>query len=267
MVIDTHVHLMKEPGYREELIRTVRKLGIDRIVLFSAWPGDQWATNEQVMEAHVKYPDIVIPFYFFRLGTEKPAAVDKAHRDGYRGLKILNPTANYNDESFFPVWERCEELGLVVLFHTGIVARSPEQVRFDIDTSRMKVIYLDRIARKFQKMTMFVAHLGNPDYGEACMMCRWHANMYFDLSGSTLKKKKPKFFQEMLWWGEQKIRYRDEFGRGPWEKILFGTDVTPKEMPETMDDYKRLFKALELRKSLRKAVMGGTAAKLLGIEE
>jgi predicted TIM-barrel fold metal-dependent hydrolase len=265
MIIDMHVHLLNTPGYLEELVAMVTKLRIDKIVLFTAHPGAGWATNDQVMRAHRKYPDLIIPFYTFRLGEEDPGRVKRAHRDGFQGLKLINPTKNYNDESYFPVWERCEDLGLITLFHTGIVARRPEQVHFDIDSSRMKVIYLDRIARKFQNMTMFVAHLGNPDYGEACMMCRWHANMYFDLSGSSLKKKMPAFFREMLWWGQQKERYVDEFGRGPWEKILFGTDVTPKEMPETMDDYKKLFRALKLEKHLRDAVMGDTAARLLGL--
>ena len=267
MVIDTHVHLSKEPGYLEELMNMVAGLKIDKIVLFSAWPGERWAANEQIMEAHQRYPDTIVPFYYFSLGKEEPAAVERAKREGFKGIKILNPTENYNDESYFPVWERCEDLGMVTLFHTGIVGRSREQVNFDIDTSRMKVIYLDRIARKFQKMTMFVAHLGNPDYGEACMMCRWHSNMYFDLSGSTLKKKKTAFFEEMFWWGKQKIRYKDEFGRGPWEKILFGTDVSPAEMPETMEDYTKLLKALNLPKDLCDAVMGSTAEKLLGLAD
>ena len=266
MIIDMHVHLAKGPEYLEGLVETVKRIGIDRVVLFSAWPGEHWATNEEVMEASGKYPDIFIPFYTFLLGQELPKSVERAYREGFKGVKLINPTSNYNDESFFPVWELCEELGMVTLFHTGIVARRPDQVNYDVDSSRMKVIYLDRIARKFQKMTMFVAHLGNPDYGEACMMCRWHSNMYFDLSGSTLKKKSPRFFEEMLWWGKQKMRYTDEFGRGPWEKILFGTDVTPREIEETMQDYLALFEALDLPQSLRDAVMGETAAKLLGLE-
>ena len=91
--------------------------------------------------------------------------------------------------------------------------------------------------------------------------------MYFDLSGSTLKKKKPPFFEEMLWWGDQTIRYKDEFGRGPWEKILFGTDVSPTEMPETMDDYTKLLTALDLPGNLRDAVMGNTAKIFLGITD
>jgi len=258
---------MKKDGYLEELMETVDQLGIDKIIIFGVTPNQGFSSNEEIMEAHLKFPDKTIPFYTFALGVDDPKDVEQAKIDGYRGVKCINPSANYNDESYFPVWERCEDLGLITTFHTGIVARRPEQVNMDIDSSRMKVIYLDRIARKFQKMTMFVAHLGNPDYGEACMMCRWHANMYFDLSGSTLKKKKPEFFTEMFWWAKQEIRYKDEFGRGPWEKILFGTDVTPKEIKETKDDYTNLFDALDMPGHLRDAIMGGTAAKCLGIQK
>jgi len=264
MVIDTHVHLPNTPGCLEELIAMAAHLGIDRIVLFSVAPGSRWASNDQVMEAHRAHPEVIIPFYCFRPGINEPGDVEQAHRSGFKGLKVINPTANYNDESYFPVWERCEDLGMPVTFHTGIISRRPEQVDQDIDSSRMKVIYLDRVARRFQKMTMFVAHLGNPDHAEASMMCRWHANMYFDLSGSTLKYRKPAFFREMLWWGKETVRYRDELGRGPWEKIVFGTDVTPAEMEDTLNDYKRLFRALRLSADLQSAVMGDTAARLLG---
>ena len=267
MVVDTHVHLRNIPGYLGELIETVGRLKIDRMFLFSAWPGETMASNEQVLEAHQKHPDIIIPFYLFLLGQENVSSVERAKREGYRGLKLINPLDNYNHQSYFPVWEACEELGMTVTFHTGIVGRSSEQVHYDIDSSRMKVIYLDRIARKFQNLTMFVAHLGNPDYGEACMMCRWHANMYFDLSGSTLKKKNSDFFEEMFWWEKQTIRYKDEFGRGPWEKILFGTDVTPIEMEDTKNDYDKLFSALKLPQNLVDAVMGQTASKLLELKE
>ncbi len=265
MIIDTHVHLGSKAGQLQELMEMVHKLKIDKVCLFTAGPGYYRTSNDDVMKAHLEYPDVIIPFYYLRLGVDGPRVVERAHRDGFRGLKLINPTKNYNDESYFPVWERCEDLGMIALFHTGIVGRNPQQVHFDIDSSRMKVIYLDRIARKFQQMTMFVAHLGNPDYGEAGMMCRWHANMYFDLSGSTLKKKPPSFLRELLWWERQKIRYKDELGRGPWEKIIFGTDVTPAEMPDTLNDYKKLFRALKLPRKYQAAVMGGTAAGLLGL--
>ena len=81
-----------------------------------------------------------------------------------------------------------------------------------------------------------------------------------------MKKKKPAFFREMLWWHTMKIRYKDRFGRGPWEKVVFGTDVTPPEMADTLNDYRKLFRGLKLSRRLQNAVMGGTAKKLLRLD-
>ncbi len=263
MNIDIHVHLYSEPGYLDKLVKTARRLHIDKMCLFG---GDTCACNEELLGAHDKYPDMIIPFYYFRLGKDRPSTVARLHREGFRGIKFLNPALPYNDKSFYPVYERAEDLGLPMLFHTGIVAVSERQVKLDVDSARMQPIYLDAVARRFQKATLIMAHLGNPGYGEACMMLRWHANLYSDLSGSTLKKKKPAFFREMLWWGRMKVRYRDRLGRGPWEKILFGTDVTPAEMADTLNDYQKLLKALKLSKKLQAGVMGETAKKLLRID-
>ncbi|MHC4916253.1 MAG: hypothetical protein ACYTGB_12255, partial [Planctomycetota bacterium] len=54
-------------------------------------------------------------------------------------------------------------------------------------------------------------------------------------------------------------------GRGPWEKILFGTDVSIDMMGDVMADYRGLMEALDLPRETRAAVMGGTAASLLGV--
>lgn len=263
MIIDMHVHHSSRPGYLEELVRTARKLKIDKICLFD---GGGRKGNDAVMRAHQKYPDLFIPFYRLRLGKELSGTVDRLKREGFRGIKIINPPKPYNHKSFYPVYERAEALGIPILFHTGIVGVSPGQVKQDVDSSRMKVIHLDAVARRFQKLTIIIAHLGNPDYGEAAMMLRWHANLYSDLSGSTLKKKKPAFFREMLWWQRMKVRYKDRFGRGPYQKIVFGTDVTPAEMADTLNDYKKLFRGLKLSRKLQDAVMSGTAKKLLRLD-
>ena len=146
MIIDTHVHLGSKAGHLKELMEMVHKLKIDKVCLFTAGPGYYRTSNDDVMKAHLEYPDVIIPFYYLRLGVDGPRVVERAHRDGFRGLKLINPTRNYNDESYFPVWERCEDLGMITVFHTGIVGRNPQQIHFDIDSSRMKVIYLDRIA-------------------------------------------------------------------------------------------------------------------------
>ena len=69
-----------------------------------------------------------------------------------------------------------------------------------------------------------------------------------------------------LWW-RRLSRYRDPKGRDAWEKILFGSDVGADEIHDVMNDYQNVFDTLNLKPSIRKKIMGETAAKLLGIKK
>jgi len=284
MIIDAHTHLKSGEDYLKRLVEAERAVGADKFITFGAGPAGDWATNEQVLAAAEKYPGMIIPFAYVTLGQVTPLRIEEYARRGFGGFKFINPTAPYSEAFYMKVYAKIEELGLPVYFHTGIVASLGNERGFDLDTYRHKVIHLDRVLRRFPDLTVFAAHLGNPDYGEAGMLARWYPNLYFDLSGSTLKKKSPEFIREILWWSESPQRAaggeervdsgelvlgtynNDPYGRGPWEKIIFGTDVAPEKVAEVKADYDSLMARLELPARLRKAVLGGTAARALGLE-
>ncbi len=275
MMIDMHTHMRAGGDYAKRLVDAEKAIGVDRFVTFGAGPGGDWASNDEILKIAEQFPE-VIPFAYVPLGHVTPDGLTALAKRGMKGFKCINPTRPYNDDSFLPVYARMEELGLPVYFHTGIVGRFDAGRDLDIDTYRNKVIFLDRIVRRFPDLTVIAAHLGNPDYGEAGMMMRWHPNLYFDLSGSTLKKKKPPFFEELFWWhapqptGGKRVLgsySNDPYGRGPWEKIVFGSDVDPEKVAELKADYDRLFDALALSDDLRASIFGGAAARLLGFEK
>jgi predicted TIM-barrel fold metal-dependent hydrolase len=279
MMIDAHTHITGEPDYLKRLVDAELAIGMDRFVTFGAGPAGRWATNDEVLAAAEKYPDMIIPFAYVTLGQVTPREVELYARRGFKGFKCINPTLPYNDGFFMPIYAKMAELALPVYFHTGIVSALGDERGFNIDTERHKIIHLDRILRKFPELVVLAAHLGNPDYGEGGMLLRWWPNLYSDLSGSTLKKKTPAFLKEILWWDEAPGRSgrskeislgtynNDPYGRGPWEKIVFGTDVSPDKVTEVKADYDRLMDALELPQRLRDAVFGGNAAKALGFEK
>jgi len=163
------------------------------------------------------------------------------------------------------VYGRMEGHQLVAIYHLGIVARGARDKYLDIDNNRHRPIYLDTIARAFPDPQIVGAHLGNPWYDEAGMACRWNPNLYFDLSGSTLKKKSPEYLGQILWWTPT-TRYRDPEGRHAWEKIVFGSDVGIPEIQDVMDDYKRVMNELELPDDIQAKVFGDTMAKLLKLD-
>jgi predicted TIM-barrel fold metal-dependent hydrolase len=265
MRIDAHVHWSAEEGYVDRLVEAERRLGFDKVCLNGAvWAAHREA-NDEVAAAMARRPDAVVGFAYFPLGAWGPERVRELHGQGFRGLKFIRPPARYDDRAFYPVYEAAEELRLVGQFHTGIVARTPTDREHDIDNERHRPIYLDTIARAFPSLNIVGAHLGNPWYEEAGMACRWNPNLYFDLSGSSLKKRPPEFFQSILWWTEEG-QYRDPEGRHAWEKVVFGSDVAIEQIGDVVNDYQRTMDAIGLPPPLQEAVFGNTMAKLLGLD-
>ena len=264
MRIDAHVHYSTEEGYVDRLVEEERRLGFDRVCLNGAVWSEHRDANDEVARAREKYPEVIVGFGYFPLGEWGTEVVRELHGQGFQGLKFIRPPARYDDKAFYPVYEAAEELGMVCLFHLGIVARTPQDREHDVNNERHRPIYLDTIARSFPSLKLVGAHLGNPWYDEAGMACRWNPNLYFDLSGSSLKKRPPEFFRLILWWTETG-QYRDPEGRHAWEKIVFGSDVGIEQIEDVVNDYQRTMDAIGLRRELQEAVFGNTMAKLLGL--
>lgn len=274
MRIDVHTHLGKDSNAVDELLAAADALAIDKTVVFTTGNVSGWrfAGNDGVLAACRAHPDRLVPFAFVELGVDKPEAVNRFVTDGFLGFKLIRPPVPYNDESLFPVYEQMQASGLPALFHTGIIGRAnPSEPEPLVDTTRMQVMTLDRVARAFPRLKIVMAHLGNPNHEDGAVMIRTHPNAYSDLSGSTLKYRSPQYLDSLLWWGKGDAMYNVS-GQTPWDKILYGTDTLPglakdivAETKITHGDYVRLFDAIGLAESDRKKVMGGNAAKLLGL--
>ncbi len=266
MVIDIHHHLSRD--WREQMPRLRDKcaeLGIDRVALCTVGPPA--AGNLQLYEALQENEDFMLALGYVRLGEEGPAAVDRLHAMGFHGLKVIRPTVDYDDDVCMPVYERAALLDMPILFHLGIVAasRTADPLR-DVSIDRMRPAHLDRIARKFPTLSLIGAHLGNPWYDEAGELARMHPNVYFDLTGSTMKKKPPQFLAELLWWADNP-QYGLMGDKHPYEKIVFGTDVSIDLMEDVMNDYQAFFDHVSMSPEHQAMIMGDTAAQIFGLEE
>lgn len=275
LIIDTHHHYQNVPNYEDLLAEEYAKVGIAKVCLISL-PGEEGIAR--LKAAMRKYPDLILGLAQFDWRSHTPDDIVRFKAEGFAGVKFIRPLLPYNHKDLWPIYEKCQEQGLPGLFHTGIVGRGGSSrglmraatrdgmdVACFVDNSYMHPVYLDTLARLFPAWQIQGAHLGNPWYEEASMSCRWNPNLYFDLSGSTLKKKKPEFLGELLWWNRF-TRYRDPDGRDAWEKIVFGSDVAYYEAHDVLHDYDRVFRALNLSEEIKWQVLGGTAAKIYGIE-
>ncbi|MBN1291217.1 MAG: amidohydrolase family protein [Candidatus Latescibacteria bacterium] len=262
-IIDLHNHLMNDESAIPEYEKVAEELGISKIVFQGLeWPGVDFSRNSAIKKAINARPDLFVGFGGVNLWKKiKADRIDKLRDDGFTGLKFIVPPEPYHSERFYPYYERAEKLKMPCLFHLGIVsARATQHVR--VDNNFMRPIYLDTIARSFKDLTVIGAHLGNPWFEEATMSARWNPNLFFDITGSTLKKKKPEYIGELLWWSDT-TEYKSPYWSSAWEQIVFGTDVPAHRMFDVVNDYENLMNTLNISEKLQNLVFYGTSANIL----
>jgi predicted TIM-barrel fold metal-dependent hydrolase len=139
-----------------------------------------------------------------------------------------------DDRRYWPVYERAAQYGMIMLFHTGIVNRTDPDKPSDVSSDRMRAGTLDLVARRFPKLRIVGAHLGNPDYSWAGEIARWNPNVWWDLSGSTLIKKQDEYrsFKGIFWWSSAATPHSPASVASAFEKIVFGSDVFNGDLAE-----------------------------------
>ena len=110
----------------------------------------------------------------------------------------------------------------------------------------------------------------NPIAAEAA---RWNANLYFDVTGSTLfkfiKLNRLEDMSKILWWSaeegdENPHTLKD--GPSAWEHIVFGTDERPTGLPGNIERFSMMLEANNVPADMRERMWGLTMAENLGID-
>jgi len=263
-VIDAHIHHNGDPAFLQKLVAKLDSM--DGLALLITAPKDLKSVTSFISQ----HPNRLI--CLGELQLDDPVAVslvDRFHEAGCRGLgEITSPLYNYDDRRYWPIYERAEQYGMILLFHTGIVNRPDPTIPADISVDRMRPSTLDAIARRFPKLTLIGAHLGNPDYAWAAEMARWHPNLYFDLSGSSLIKKQddPTFWKSIFWWSGVVSPHTPAGGPHAFEKLVFGSDVFNGELEELdreLDRYHKMLDACGVPKAAQENIFGGTVWRIL----
>ena len=267
MIIDMHVHLLRQQGYEHHLARSAREAGIDKMVLLGGPEQYDSAPNRAVLDAAERYPDLFVPFAYFRLGRDYPGLVDLLRSQGFAGVHFALPQRAYDDKEFYLVYARAGQLGMPALFELGLVPSSGHDHVYDVCCGRMRPVMLDTVARAFPELSVIGTRLGSPWCEEACEVARCNTNVYLDLSGTLLKRKGPEFFREMLWWDETSAAYDGgPQPTAPWKKIVFGSGAHYSHLGSIRRDYEHLFDALGLDDAVRADVMCHNAIRALGLD-
>ena len=276
--IDIHVHFSTAEGRRksgiygdalekyfntklevlseEEMAKVYQDLGIIGVLLPTddeTVTGVKPISHEYVAEMVRRFPDTFIGFAGVDPWKGK-AAVEELERAvkelGLRGAKFQQAAQAFfpNDRRFYPLWEKCVELKIPILFHcgtTGLGAGMPGGL--GIKLKYVDPLPIDDVAADFPELTIICAHPAWPWTDMAIAMAIHKANVYVDLSGWS-----PKYFPPQL---TRDINSRLQ------NKALFGTDY-PFIKP---DRWLRDFEQLELKPDVRQKILLENAKKVLGI--
>ncbi len=238
-VIDAHAHLRRDPRELDKLAEDGR---IEQIWLMDVGgcelQTNPFASQEEVLRAAKDFPGFFIPFGYLDL-RKSPDIVDRLKDKGFFGLKVYRPPKAYDDDSYFPFYERAAELGMPILFHTGIIEKCPVGKmgrNLAYGPSTMKPSHLNAIAAAFPELTLIGGHLGYPWLEETAHSLYYYPNIYHDLSGY---RKDVEWLIKNL---DRKCHDGSEGVKYFNDKILFATDAICYGDPA---EHLNAFKAIE----------------------
>ena len=251
----SYFRLKESPGGADELAAKYKELDIFG-VLFSVdaetITGDPPDTNDYVASIVQKHPEQFIGFATVDpwKGDSGVRELDRSVRElGLKGLKLhpIHQAFTPNDTSFYPLYEKCVELGVPLLLHSGFAAAgagTPGGGGFKLKYAA-PIPAIDDIAADFPGLTVVMAHPAWPWVEEQIAVALHKPNVYLDLSGWA-----PRFIPDALV-RETNTRLRD--------KVLFGSDY-PYLTPER---WLREFEDLPIREEVRPKVLLENARRVL----
>lgn len=123
------------------------------------------------------------PFVSFNPYTQTDIVAEfDSLRERWRvaGVKLTPPYQQYYpaDPRMYPLYGRCEELGLPILFHTGLSTFRGTRLKF------ADPLLLDDVAVDFPRLSIVLAHSGRGVwYEQAALLARLHEHVYLELAG------------------------------------------------------------------------------------
>jgi predicted TIM-barrel fold metal-dependent hydrolase len=147
-----------------------------------------------------------------------------------------------NDAKFYPIYSKCCELDIPIIFTTGPATLVPNAI---IDHVAPR--YIDIVARDFPDLKMIISHGGYPWVNEAIIVAERNKNVYIDLSEYEFSPMAEAYVQAA----------NTMIG----DKILFASAHPFVDFRDSLKTYQKL----DFTPEVRQKIMYDNAAKLLGL--
>jgi predicted TIM-barrel fold metal-dependent hydrolase len=164
---------------------------------------------------------------------------------GFRGLKLY-PTYQHfyaNDVRLYPLYAEAQRLGVPIMLHTGSSVFRGARLKYG------DPLYLDDVVVDFPELTIIMAHSGRGFwYDAAFFLAQLHPNIYMEITGLP-PQKLPIYFPNL------------ERNAG---KIIFGSD-----WPAVTDIKGNIatVRSLDITEESKESILGGNAARVLGLPQ
>jgi predicted TIM-barrel fold metal-dependent hydrolase len=203
-----------------KLIETMDSAGIDKSVIFGvdwayAVTGEPRVSNREQNRIHAsmakKWDGRLIALA--SLDPRRPDVLEQATEAveewGMKGFK-LHPSAGFypNDPVCFPLYEKCADWGVPIVFHSG---------GLEFHWEFGQPMYIASAAERYPDVKMVMAHAGTESWQQALLAASALSNVYLDISLRQwdYRVNAEKFYE----WLRNLIDWA-----GPW-KVLFASDT------------------------------------------
>jgi predicted TIM-barrel fold metal-dependent hydrolase len=187
--------------------------------------------NDYVASYAAEFPDKLIGYC--AVDPTDPNArleVERSYHElGLKGLKLgpIYQHVHPLDKRFYPVYQRCAELGMPIIFHQG--STTPRSAPLRVSSP----LFIEDIAIEFPGLKMQIAHMGHPWYTETIQVLRKQPNVFADIS--SLWPRPWQFYNAMI--------LAQEYG--VTGQIVYGTDFPFGTPDDTLNGLFNLNKMVE----------------------
>jgi predicted TIM-barrel fold metal-dependent hydrolase len=227
--------------------------GVDFTVLLTVGHSDALIGRQMAFENQEK----CVSFHWVDLDNNINNEIHKlkiaVKKWGIKGVKFqpMDQHIYMNDKKTYPILEVCEELGLIVTWHAGVVDLEKSKYEFNVPIlgKYCDPIYIDEVAVAFPDLNIVIAHLGGNYLYNATILASKHDNVYLDTA--YLKFFAPRFFPPTT---PSELIKHAVFVSGE-DKILYGGEGV---MPEDVLN-------ADISEKAKEKILAGNAIKLLGL--